>query len=475
MAAGLIYLIAIDSSEKEKIDIMKGNQVDLMKLIESAKKENLITTLLAILDEYPEWEDQARILLQPGKSIKSIDYDAMVSRYIAKNTNYSNYMDYYTLNDVGSHFTALLSKVSETGKWADQVKLSMAIIKQLNEQIYEIDDSEGQVSGAILYAFKLLMEKVPSLSEEQRKGLFKELIFLLQTPEIYQWNCGVETWHIICNLVENEEDWQVFNKILKTKIPTATDHLKEEIATCSLVSLKKINKSEADIKAFCLENKEIPRIAEELVGMAVREENFVLAREIIAEGIKLAKERNHKGVVNQWYRNYLTVAIMENNLMEISKWSRFMFFEDFNMDDYEFFKEHNDTKNWPNELQKLITDLKICNYYYKHNILQKVYATEQMLDELFFSVENHSSEFYEIDEYEETLKLQNKKRLVDIYENRIRKYLIGHISRQYYKVAASYIKKIKKLGGEKRANDLVSELRVRYKNRKALIEELKTI
>lgn len=475
LAAVFMYLESKNKPQTIILEETPKPQKEIMALIKEAKKENLITALSAILEEYPEWEDQARVYLNTKKEGSQINYEAVVARYIAKNSNYGDFLDWNAVNDAGSHFTDLLMKISKSGKWQDQMNLSLAIIRQFNAQIFEVDDSYGQLSGSIMYAFQLLMEKISSLSESDRKELFCNLLDLLQTPDIYQWDCGTETWHLLCNLVSNEEEWQIFSKIMMSKALTGSSHIKDEMAVCSLVSLKKIGKSDEVIKEFCLANKEIPRMAEELVGMAVRAGNFVSAREIIAEGILLAQENKYPGIENQWYRNYLTVAIMENNLEEILKWSRFMFFQDYNMDDYQFFKEHVEPSQWKSELDKIIEDFKNGYHNYKQSVLQKVYAAEKMLDELFVSVEMFGSDFYVIDEYEEILKAYDKNRLIGIYENRIRKFLINNISRTYYKVAARYIRKIKKLGSEQRASDLAAELRLQYKKRSALIEELRGI
>lgn len=60
----------------------------------------------------------------------------------------------------------------------------------------------------------------------------------------------------------------------------------------------------------------------------------------------------------------------------------------------------------------------------------------------------------------------------DIQKHLIVDYMPDHIGRNHYQMACKYIRRMAKLGYKPMALELIEQLRTRYRNRRALIEEL---
>jgi uncharacterized protein (DUF2164 family) len=80
-----------------------------------------------------------------------------------------------------------------------------------------------------------------------------------------------------------------------------------------------------------------------------------------------------------------------------------------------------------------------------------------------------------IDRYEKYLSKNYSKDLIELYANGILNYMENSMGREHYQNACRYIRKVIKMGGKGKANEIVSYLRSEYPQRRALIEELNRI
>jgi hypothetical protein len=62
--------------------------------------------------------------------------------------------------------------------------------------------------------------------------------------------------------------------------------------------------------------------------------------------------------------------------------------------------------------------------------------------------------------------------LIELYSERIINYIEKYIGRNNYQTACRYLRRMKKLGGNDKVNELVELFRKQYPQRKALMDEL---
>ncbi len=104
-------------------------------------------------------------------------------------------------------------------------------------------------------------------------------------------------------------------------------------------------------------------------------------------------------------------------------------------------------------------------------ILGNIYQIEQKWDSLL----NYAlkSGFYGLNHYENDLKTYYPKEIALFYEKHIYEELTRqNPNRERYKELCRILRKIKKLGFSVRVTEIISDLKSKYSNRRALLEEL---
>jgi len=62
--------------------------------------------------------------------------------------------------------------------------------------------------------------------------------------------------------------------------------------------------------------------------------------------------------------------------------------------------------------------------------------------------------------------------LMESYSERLTNYVEKYVGRNHYQTACRYLRRMKKLGGNERVNELIELFRKKYPQRKALMDEL---
>ena len=103
-----------------------------------------------------------------------------------------------------------------------------------------------------------------------------------------------------------------------------------------------------------------------------------------------------------------------------------------------------------------------------------IYVREQYWDELFGLVKQNPSLSF-LDEHEKYLPDKYASEVNQMYLKAVNKLLSDNTGRKYYESACRYLRKLKKRGAKELVTDEVKQLRKRYPQRKALMEELNLV
>lgn len=83
-----------------------------------------------------------------------------------------------------------------------------------------------------------------------------------------------------------------------------------------------------------------------------------------------------------------------------------------------------------------------------------------------------NSSLENIQENEQFLAKYYSSELIKLYSERITSYVEKYVGRNYYQTTCRYLRRMKKLGGTERVNNLIEVFRKQYPQRKALMDEL---
>lgn len=107
-----------------------------------------------------------------------------------------------------------------------------------------------------------------------------------------------------------------------------------------------------------------------------------------------------------------------------------------------------------------------------HRRIDKLYELEGLYDRLIELVLN-SHGLYMVMEYEEILKDIYPKELLNKYENIIKGMAKNTSGRAHYREIVSILRKMKKYpNGKEKVTEIMSDWRLRYRNRPAMMDEL---
>ena len=110
-----------------------------------------------------------------------------------------------------------------------------------------------------------------------------------------------------------------------------------------------------------------------------------------------------------------------------------------------------------------------------HYNIEDFYLEEKMFEELFKCVIK-SKYLGKLHRYEEDLKPMYEEQLLHKYEEEVKKMASSASSRSYYREIANELTRMKEYkGGEELVKKILDDWRVRYKNRRAMMDELKQL
>lgn len=173
----------------------------------------------------------------------------------------------------------------------------------------------------------------------------------------------------------------------------------------------------------------------------------------------------------------LKIAQAQNDSEKIIEYARLLFIDNFRneQDYYSIMKQQVKPEEWNSFVEAIIKDIKTSKRRYDDiSLIASIFIKEGWWDRLLELVKKSPS-LNTIDRYEKYLSKNYSKDLIELYANGILNYMENSMGREHYQNACRYIRKVIKMGGKGKANEIVSYLRSEYPQRRALIEELNRI
>ena len=107
--------------------------------------------------------------------------------------------------------------------------------------------------------------------------------------------------------------------------------------------------------------------------------------------------------------------------------------------------------------------------------IARLYKEEKMYDRLLSYVLN-SPGLYALQEYENVLKKEYPEQILDKYKNEVNKMALHTSDRKHYSYLVSLLRRMQQIkGGTKLVEIIVGDWKVKYKNRPAMMDELRKL
>lgn len=443
-------------------NLNKMSKKELIELVQKGRETNLD------FDNLYETQTEFK-----NKDSKKDDYKRLIRQSINNAKDRGGFIDYWHADRAARGAENLLD-LTETLNNKDiqkQIDIYQAVIETLVPILQYADDSNGAIGECIEYA----MEKLTKLSDKIKDNKLKSNLFNYCLKEHLKkkydgWDWAMRFLEIagnITNIKQKEKFYSALKKYINTEDDLRRDYEAEKAAVIKLNTIKRlegIKKAEQ----FIQNNLKFSDIREIATRDAIDKGNLSKAKNLAHEGCKLHQQ--YPGIVHKYLDYLLKIAKKENDHDKQKEILAKLFFigpsREFEF--YDKLKKICNEKEWTKILVKIISKIE-CDYD-----LAKIYYKEKMWPELL-SIAKEPGEPYIVEEYFSKLYKLYPKELAKIYEKVIYNKMEYAGGRSLYQEVVKYIERIIFIGDKQKAKLIVDNLKVKYKNRRAMIEELNQI
>lgn len=364
-------------------------------------------------------------------------------------------------------------KQSENKNFRSAIFIYTAVMEEMTEALQFADDSNGDIGGNIDFAFESLSniskEKLP---EEIRTQLFEYCVSAFEKRIYADWEWHIGVLKIASGILMNEEEAQRITTCLDEV--QQSEYEKEEAQIIKLSIIRK-TKGEMEVEKFIEQNLSNPNLRREAIQKALRDKSYDKAIRISKDGIK-QDEKNKPGLAIEWYDWLLKTAQAQNDIEKIIEYARLLFIDNFRheQDYYQLLKNIVQPEMWHSFVEGIIKDITTKKQWLDFDLIAKIYVKEEWWNRLLGLIKQKPSLYY-IEHYEKHLSKDFSEELVMLYGNEVVQYIKNSTGRNHYQTACKYLRRMIKLGGREMVEQIVSDFREQYPQRKALMEELNRI
>lgn len=222
-------------------------------------------------------------------------------------------------------------------------------------------------------------------------------------------------------------------------------------------------------ESFMLSHLDNDEFCQRMFEQAMEEKDYARARQLAERGRRQSEEKGKYGLVSPWVVRLRSVAKMTGDAGESFRLSRELLVEHLGkVDDYfPELKAAIPAAQWPAYLEALAKDLERRG---ATSSLAEIYCREALWEPLFNLLKRGIvSGFWA---YEQRFPAEYRPRIADRYAVQVLEMLERFAEKRIYTDACELIRRIKALGEGNLAQQIIAELRVKYKRRRLLMEEL---
>lgn len=367
---------------------------------------------------------------------------------------------------------AVAMKQFKSNNYLNAIYICTALMEEMTKAIHFSDDSNGSIGGIIHISFDMLHDMAKQdNSEEVKTELFNYCITTFNKRLFEDWDWHIGILNIAKKLIDNEEDADIILKCLDT---LNGEYEKERAQSLKLDIITKY-KDAKEVQRFIDKYITNPSIRNTVIKQAVNNNDFEKAIKLCTNGIEYDK-KDKPGLLKKWYNWLLKIAQVQNNKTKIIEYSRYLLIDNFHpeQDYYQILKKEIEPDKWKNFLEDIIKEITQNVGWNNGRLVHTIYINEKWWDRLFLVLKENAS-LMNIENNEQYLSKDYSKELIQLYNENIIEFVDNHMGRKHYKTACRYLRRMKKLGGDEKVNELIAYFRMTYPKRKALLDELSSV
>ena len=319
--------------------------------------------------------------------------------------------------------------------------------------------------------FELITSLLPVLPETEKKKLF-DYCKLEITKSKYRKTAMFDFFNDLfmeLSVSGEADDFILLQEKLLRETPDKSSYEAQTILQRMIDFYKKSNQPDM-VRAILKDNVQINTFRKELTEQLIAENDLQAAKLLIDEYF-LTYKKEH-AYSSSWLELQLQIAQKEGDTSAIRNTS-FLFIKGrFEAKYFPVYKSTFDDTEWPEAVELLINHYKELNKRWFNSSIADVLFAEKLEKRLM----DYVTKYLTVDvlsKYYKGFAASFPEDTLSLFRKTLDKYAQEYTGREHYELLLSMFKKMVKIkGGSKMVNEMMSNYRVIYKNRRAMMEIL---
>lgn len=479
--SALLYYIENDGEIENKKVIRNIDNFD--KILDRISENEIKEFVLEKLYENSEFQNEFRSqFVQYFEKTPKRVYERRISQSVYQAIGRKGFIEYNETDRFSDPMNDYIQEARNLIKHKEYQApfwIASLILEELPD--LPIDDSDGTTSyveSECIEVIEEILEKCKS--ENIINEIFNWIIESIKNDTLGDYSDGIEKI-----LDENFIEDKFINerlKIIDAKIQELnqekdhyTEYKLESLIKTKIALLYQLGNDKEALRTI-KDNIYFVPIRRMLIDKEREKGNIDQVEKLLKEGMSIAVTRGHYGTVTYYIEELLSIYERQNDnekykdLVQetLFKYSRASFKY------YKKLKELYTKEQWTNKRDSIIKELESDGEGYHRDDLRQIYIEEQYYNKLFHSVIT-TPLFEIIVRYEKYLKKDFEKQLLEQYRKIVdeKSRFTGKRNYEEVKKILQHMKTLK--DGEKLVEKMIEEYKIKYANRRLMLEELNKV
>ncbi|MDE7323723.1 MAG: SWIM zinc finger family protein [Lachnospiraceae bacterium] len=339
----------------------------------------------------------------------------------------------------------------------------------------DMDDSDGGTGMLADRIYQLWTELLAKVSGEEKKKMYDWFTSHLDGSVIDYLEEHIEQI-IMGEFAEKEYEQAKLNFIedmiarSECKVSDwSRDYAVGKWAVRYLELLKEKKSSDEQIKEICKKYWSNSSVRRYYIDICMKNKEYDHVLQILDECILLDKQ--YRGLISEYSEKKKEIYLLQGNKSAYIEQLLQLVLEHEagDLDLYRELKRQYTADEWLIKREEIFKKLPT----YAH--VERLYKEEKLYDRLLTYVLN-SPGLYALQEYEKVLNKEYSEQILDKYKEEVNKMAMHTSDRKHYAHLVSLLRKMRQMkGGVKLVEQIAADWKVKYKNRPAMMDELRKL
>lgn len=428
------------------------------------ENEKLLVRFNSIVSEQTTEEDIKRYISQ---------VDDVANRYLGRN----HFISYYEAGNFISELEDILDedvrRMIDNGQYMSAFELMNYIFILIGDA--DMDDSDGGTGILANHVYQLWLEILTKVNADEKQKIFQWFAVHLDGSIIDYLEEYIE--QIIMEEFDGKEYVQqklLFVEDMLNKSETKDSDWSKSYnigkwATRYLSLLETEKYDRTRIEDFCKIYWKNSSVRRYYIDLCIKSKNYDLALNTLDESMSLDKD--YRGLVSDYSKRKKEVYLLQGDKEAYVEqlWELILNHEAGNLEVYRELKKQYSKEEWVKKREEIFEKLP------KYAHVEQLYKEEKLYDRLLEFVLK-SSGIYALQEYAGILKKDYPEQILQKYRDEVDQMASYTGDRKKYQQLVTMLRNMQKIkGGSKVVEAMITEWKVQYRNRSAMMDELRKL